>query len=205
MFVGANSLPALIGGGATSSGSLADSSVAPESAAGGRDASQATGDAPTPLAPHEVNRCGAPVATLPVSTSPLALTLQFPGEASADGGTVLGTATLTNPIAEHVVVTVSAAPSATVAQDGITRWQTQSLAASTGQLIDLAPGESTTFGVEVNLVACSSADEQAGTSDQTLPPLPPGGYQVSVVLQLDGADRANPSLLQSPWTPLTLR
>jgi len=204
VIVGANGLPGLLGVGSMSADFRSDGALAPESATGLDESTSAGGVSPSSVA-QALNMCGSEVASLPGDPAGPTLSVAIPETAAADGGTISGTATLTNSGSAPFVAATRETPTVTIAQDGKTRWHSHSLGASQSQLIELAPGESAEFGVSLDLVACESVDEGEDGFRTNLPALGAGSYLVSVVLEITGDDRGPGRLIQSESVPLTLR
>lgn len=203
-FVGVNGIPGLTGVGSSNSGALSDADGAPEAAMSGPDSTERDDDSQGPAVNGSDNPCGIDVADPNATSGPLTLVIDGLKRAPS-GDTVTGVVTVTNPITERVTAVVSAAPTLTVSEDGTARWDGEASAFGPGRVVDLAPGESVVFEVDVALVACSAEDAQ---DDQA--PLPPGtagptGYDVSVALAVAPAGGGSVWLVQSPWTRVTDR
>jgi hypothetical protein len=131
-----------------------------------------------------INRCGQPLEEIGPTASGLVLTADFPSTGIANGLSVDGTVTLTNTGSARVAGVTAAEPTVVLSRDGITVWHSNGAVRSIGYLVDLAPGQSKEFPASFTPVLCSPGNEDSASFPGDLPPLGPGAYRVSVLLDL---------------------
>jgi hypothetical protein len=133
--------------------------------------------------------CGAP-ATEPVGAGSLGLAITVASvDASAERVPVM--LTLRNDGPERIAGAIGSQPSLSLALDGIVVWHSDATAEASGAVVDLAPGESTTWETYVDLVVCGSEDDLVMDGSQNdMPAAPPGVYEVRAVLVVTTDDGA---------------
>lgn len=130
-----------------------------------------------------MNLCGAPVVEALPNTLGLALEPVFPASAAA-GATVEGVVRLTNTGTERFTGSAAPTPAVAVAEDGLVVWHTNGPAILSLVFIDLGPGESMEFGATATAVRCGPEDDAAPAFREDLPPLAPGDYTISVLMDI---------------------
>lgn len=155
------------------------------------------------MAPEQVNRCGAPVATATdAATSPLTVTVEVPATLVQPGTTNPATVRVTNTGTEIVSGTLGGFAPITVAESGTTVWHS-----GPGELplrqVSLAPGESTAVESTFETRFCTEADDLGGSLPADLPGLEPGEYGVSAVVSFTSPEGAI-TYLVSPLVPLAV-
>lgn len=153
------------------------------------------------------NLCGMPTTSVAPNSAGLALTLEFPDFAPADGRRLSGTVVLTNTGTLRVRGTTALQPIVSVSREGITVWHSNSSLNSHGVLIDLDPGQSFSYDAEFTPVECGPEDDEAEQFRDDLPPLGPGVYRVSAELAFipDAALPGEGILIGGPVDSIELR
>lgn len=156
---------------------------------------------------EKVNTCGGELARIAPSGSGLVLTTHFPASAPANGQPVSGTVTLSNTGTDRVTGSTAANPIVTLSQNGVTRWHSNGAMTAIAILIDLAPGESMDYEVNLTPVACGTEDELGDGFRDDLPALPAGDYEVSALIDLvpEATDGGGSELISGPLQALALR
>ncbi len=131
----------------------------------------------------ELNVCGAPVVEPLPNTLGLVLEPVFPASASG-GATVDGVVRLTNTGTSRFTGSAAPTPAVTVAEDGLVVWHTNGPAILSLAIIDLGPGESMELAATATTVRCSPEDDAAPAFRDDLPPLAPGDYTLSVLMDI---------------------
>ena len=153
-----------------------------------------------------VNRCGAAVAEVEPDDHGLTISVDFP-EPAAGVTSIDGTATLTNTSRRRVEGITGISPVVTLSRAGIVVWTTnaQDLPAQT---VDLDPGESMTYPAWLDAVDCESAAASDRDFTTTTPPLGPGAYQVSALIDFSPATSADSyvfEVVSGPSSTLVLK
>ena len=179
--------------------------VAPDDAAGGTADGTADGTGTRLMAPEQVNRCGAAVATpTDAATSPLAVAVSAPATPVPPGSEARVTVTLTNNGSDTVRGDVADTPALTVAETGIAVWHSSPGAELPPSPITLAPGESTTLEAALLAQRCAASDDLGDGLPAELPPLLPGEYAVGAVVSFTDAADGTITYLVSPLAPFTV-
>jgi hypothetical protein len=71
-----------------------------------------------------------------------------------------------------------------VAEDGLVVWHTHGPTILSLAIIDLGPGESMELAASMTTVRCSPEDDAAPEFRADLPPLTPGDYTISVLMDI---------------------
>lgn len=157
------------------------------------------------LAPAEkLHACAGPLAEVAPSRYDLRIAVELPA-ASAGAPSVTGSATLTNAGESALSGTTSARPAVTVSEADTVRWHTNGPADDRAVAVELAPGESMTYAVELEPVRCGPEDESRSAFRDGLPPLPSGSYDVTAAILFLPADGGAPDLVTGPAAELVLR
>ncbi len=141
----------------------------------------AGGSADAPVHAGTLNRCGAPLATPVPAADGLVLTVT-PVDAAAGARGIPVTVTLTNTGGAEVAGSLSPFPAITLSKNGTVLWHSNGPVPQLAQLLDLAPGASTTFTTSFEPLVCGAADDRAGSFRSDLPEAGPGVYQLSAAL-----------------------
>lgn len=152
-------------------------------------------------------QCGRTAVSPPPSSLGLTLTPSFPTPVSRGSQPVTGTVTLTNTGTSPVRGSTSFEPVIELARNGMTVWHTSGSVPSLGRLIDLAPGESTTYSASFTPVECTSEDETGIRFRDNLPPLDFGDVTLTAAIQFipDGATGEEAVIISGPPQTITLR
>lgn len=152
-------------------------------------------------------RCGEAAIAPPPNSLGLTLTPSFPTAVSRGDQPVTGMVTLTNTGTSPVRGFTSFEPVIELARNGMTVWHTSGAAPSPGRLIDLAPGESTTYPASFTPVECTSEDETGIRFRDNLPPLGAGDVTLTAAIQLIPAGAAGEEavIISGPPQTITLR
>jgi hypothetical protein len=148
------------------------------------DAAQApTSDGIGRAPADRINLCEGTLAEVAPSTTGLELVPHFPATASADG-TVSGTVTMTNTGESTFSGSTAAFPAITLSQDGVVVWHSNGPTAMVAATVRLAPGESMDYPATFEPVRCTVADDSAESFRADLPPLEPGEYEASALIDI---------------------
>ncbi len=172
------------GFGASSAGSAAsapDVAKAPEFATEGGGSS--AGSASGPVSAGTLNRCAAPLATPSPAADGLVLVVA-PVVAAASARDIPVTVTLTNTGSTEVSGSLSPFPAITLSRGGTVLWHSNGAVPQLAQLIDLAPGASTTFSTTFQPLVCGVEDDSAPGFRTGLPADGPGLYQLSAAIDV---------------------
>lgn len=176
-----------------------DGQVALESSESSGGAAEDAED-PRLLAPHEVNRCGAPVApATDAATSPLVVTVEAPAAPVPPGSSNPVTVTVTNVGAGAVTGGIDLDAPLTVADSGITVSLPGPVPDLPPLAIALAPGESAELQGSFETRSCDAAADGSTLA----PVLGPGDYALSAVVSYTAPD-GEISYLVSPLAPFTV-
>ncbi|MEV1129777.1 hypothetical protein [Agromyces sp. NPDC049794] len=190
-------LPGLLGPTAT------DGQVALESTESSGGAAEDAEDSRL-VAPHEVNRCGAPVApATDAATSPLVVTVEAPIAPVRPGSSNPVTVTVTNVGADTVTGGIDLDAPLTVADSGITVSHQGAVPDLPPLPIALAPGGSAELEGSFETRTCAAADDDAEAASTLAPALASGDYALSAVVTYTAPDGVIRYLI-SPLAPFTV-
>jgi hypothetical protein len=192
-----------------------DAAPGPAGDGGRRDAAVtpgSTGDGDRGETPVPAGECGGPAPVAPAmdpsaATGPLMLSLDVPAEVT--GGRLTGTATVTNGGSHRISGFTGVVPDYFVVGDA--RVVTTPAARRENAIaLDLAPGNTKAFPVDIALVRCdASATEAADKTPMSAgppgSPLPPGDYQVIARLSVFTGTGNAETLLQTGPIAFRLR
>ena len=147
----------------------------------------------------KINFCGAPLTEVAGSQYGLQLDVVSPGDVPAGTAPVAVTVRLTNTSDGLVVGTTSSLPAITVSQDGVVAWHTNGVIDTSYVQLTLAPGDSVDYTTTFTPVACDAVDDEGEAFRAGLPPLEPGSYELSALL-----DFAPDASMLAPTTELDL-
>lgn len=181
-----------------------DATLAGGAAESATDSGLAEPDAAIDRAPvSRVNLCEGELTQLDTPESGLAIALPATvAEAGPEPVDIV--VTLVNTSDTELRGSVIGTAALTVSEDGMVVWHSNgpSADASERRAFTLAPGESTTFPAQVELVRCAIEDDEGDEFRSELPPLEPGDYTLTALLEIElGAD-AEPVLVGSAATPI---
>ncbi|GAA4368061.1 hypothetical protein [Agromyces bauzanensis] len=181
----------------------ADSGAASPESAGNGTLDDAAGS--RLVAPHLVNRCGAPVvAPTDATSSPLAVTVAPPAGRVARGSAATVVITVTNTGDDVVSGKIAASIPVTIADDGVTVWHSGPGDDTPAIQVSIAPGTSMSLEAEFETKDCTEADEPGEPLPPDVPALEPGEYGLGAVVPFTDADGASTVYLVSPLAPFTV-
>ena len=140
----------------------------------------------------KINLCTATLAEVSPSQYGLQLDVTAPMTAPAGPDPVPVTVRLTNTSDREVIGTTPVNPAITLSQNGVVLWHTNGPVDFALTAVDLQPGASVDYQASMTPVQCSVDDDLAESFRADLPPLAPGQYQLSALMDFT----ADPSMQQ---------
>jgi len=152
----------------------------------------------------DLNVCGQPLSNYSEDGFGIELSLSFPESANVNDRSIVGSAIALNQTSQRLDGTSFRDPTLVLSRDGVVVWH--SITVDRNEIFtpsEIPPGDSYRFDFDIAPDDCSTEGDGALYSSDDLPPLDPGEYQLSAVVDYFSGDQAH--LVSSPLTTITLK